>query len=330
MTIPTRSASGVPVLLAMAFGDRQGAQINDAPLQYADQRVLDERVQHQGGKILECKSNRLLVRFIGGDRALQCAQDLRNICLNWRDSTPLRAGLVCRLLLARANPEPAGSKSTEAVRDELYWTQLRAPFNSITATADFMETLSQPLLPQPRLLGRDKGGRTPLFVLVAEGEMADEGETRAASMLETAGVGLYSQLMLRVEGEARTVLQTQCPLSIGRGKECGLVMRAENVSRVHGRIEFDNGKFYYADDSRNGSYILSHVDAEFHLTGERYPLIGDGVISLGMPVQRQQPGGLVRYHCNPIRLGLVKDPGDTDQGTREPTTQPTDRLPRGR
>ena len=85
--------------------------------------------------------------------------------------------------------------------------------------------------------------------------------------------------------------------------EAGLVVQGEAVSRLHGRIEFEKEKFYYVDESRNGTYVLTHDGTEVKVLAERVLLVGDGVISPGMPVMKQT-GQVIRFNCSPIRLDL--------------------------
>ena len=87
-----------------------------------------------------------------------------------------------------------------------------------------------------------------------------------------------------------------CPLTVGRDKTCGLHLDGDVASRVHGRIEFVHDKFYFVDDSRNGTYLLNPQGEEVFLHRERLPLLGRGVISPGAPVVKQT-GEVLRYRC---------------------------------
>ena len=87
-----------------------------------------------------------------------------------------------------------------------------------------------------------------------------------------------------------------CPFTLGRDKSCALQLDGDVASRVHGQIEFVHDKFYYVDDSRNGTYLLTLQGEEVFLHSERRPLLGRGVISPGAPVIKQT-GEVVRYVC---------------------------------
>lgn len=87
-----------------------------------------------------------------------------------------------------------------------------------------------------------------------------------------------------------------CPLTLGRDKSCGLRLDGDVASRVHARIEFDDGQFYFVDESRNGSYLLTPAGEDIFVHRERLPLTGRGVISAGATLVKQT-GELVHYRC---------------------------------
>ena len=74
---------------------------------------------------------------------------------------------------------------------------------------------------------------------------------------------------------------------IGRGKECDLIIPAPLASRKHCKIENNRGKFIFSDHSTNGSYIR-HNAIELFFHQEIAPLLGDGIISLGEPTDKNK------------------------------------------
>lgn len=76
-------------------------------------------------------------------------------------------------------------------------------------------------------------------------------------------------------------------VSIGRGKDCDLIIPSAQASREHCRIECNRGKFIFSDNSANGSYV-NHNDIELFFHQERVPLIGEGLISLGETSERNK------------------------------------------
>lgn len=113
---------------------------------------------------------------------------------------------------------------------------------------------------------------------------------------------LYQAIQLTRRGKAVLVRAEDCPFSIGRDIACALNIGGPNVSRLHGAIQHEGGKFYFRDDSRNGTYLTTGGEEVF-LSTERFPLVAQGVISPGATLV-QQTGDVIRYHC------LVEDPGE--------------------
>lgn len=113
---------------------------------------------------------------------------------------------------------------------------------------------------------------------------------------------LYRAVKLARRGKELLVRADDCPFSIGRDAACALNIGGPNVSRLHGAIQHEGGKFYFRDDSRNGTYLTTGGE-EVYLHEERFPLVTQGVISPGATLV-QQTGDVIRYHC------LVEDPGN--------------------
>jgi len=73
-------------------------------------------------------------------------------------------------------------------------------------------------------------------------------------------------------------------VSIGRLRDCALVLRGEMCSREHARIERRGDRFFLVDQSSNGSFILTADGRELHLRGKEFELHGRGQIGFGRPV----------------------------------------------
>ena len=81
-----------------------------------------------------------------------------------------------------------------------------------------------------------------------------------------------------IKMSANTVTST----TVGRGQDCDLIIPSQQASREHCKIECNRGKFIFADNSANGSYV-NHNETELFFHQERVPLQGEGCISLGEP-----------------------------------------------
>jgi class 3 adenylate cyclase len=85
------------------------------------------------------------------------------------------------------------------------------------------------------------------------------------------------------------------PIVIGREPDCDLVVAAPFASRHHARIEYRRGKFMLVDQSTNGSYVSTKLDAPaVYVRDESFPLLGEGILSLGARIE-QQTEHVLRY-----------------------------------
>ncbi|MEM8844940.1 MAG: FHA domain-containing protein [Pseudomonadota bacterium] len=71
--------------------------------------------------------------------------------------------------------------------------------------------------------------------------------------------------------------------SIGRDKECDLVIPNRFASRRHGRWEWRHDQFYFCDHSFNGTYIEFDDGRFTHICRDEVVLSGSGVLSAGKP-----------------------------------------------
>jgi len=72
--------------------------------------------------------------------------------------------------------------------------------------------------------------------------------------------------------------------SLGRGQDNDIVVQDNQSSRVHAKVEFRKTRFFLVDQSLNGTYVRNDADDEVFLRHEEMQLKGEGVISLGRPV----------------------------------------------
>lgn len=95
---------------------------------------------------------------------------------------------------------------------------------------------------------------------------------------------LHEILVLGTPHGERLLRFTNGEITIGRGLECDVVINTQYTSRVHARILRSGGRFFFLEDcSRNGTFVsLRGTNAVLVRHGERVPLIGYGIIGLGV------------------------------------------------
>ena len=278
----------------------------EAPLSFSEVRDLASLGSRLDGLVMEATPRRLYAFFPQAESALKLAREIAQTALRARADLS-RLGLDVRVILGH------GQVTMEQGRVRSDWTHRLAglvtsvPQNGVAALRDFIAQFPHgQLSPAPR-----PSARSDLFILPMT-DLAEDQETRMAGI--GGGIdGVYLTLTLRVRGVPQTFRSSDCPILIGRDKSCGVQVSGEKASRVHGRIEFEKEKFYYVDDSRNGTYVLTGGGQELLIRHEKIVLAGEGAISPGAPLSGQT-GEVVRFSCTPSRLsmaGAAADDGDT-------------------
>jgi len=288
------------------FSELRPAQIIDAPLNYDEVREFTAAISKLRGLLMEGSARKFYAFFPDASGALDMARLIQTRVSVAKETDLQRLGLDARVILGY------GAVVIEQGRVRSDWTFRLAglvsgvPQNSIGALRDFIAQFAPGSIdPPPR-----PSARPDLFVLPMPG--GQDQETRLAVDRSTsAGGGMFLTLTLRVRGVPTSVRSSDCPLLVGRDKSCAVLVSGDTTSRVHGRIEFEKDKFYYVDDSRNGTYVLTGSGQEILLKREKIALVGEGAISPGAPLSKQT-GEVVRFSCAPSRLSMAGD--DPEQG----------------
>jgi class 3 adenylate cyclase len=83
---------------------------------------------------------------------------------------------------------------------------------------------------------------------------------------------------------AKTIRRRQRDsITLGRDEQCGLVVHANDASRLHCTIERKHDKFVLVDHSTNGTYVTIEGAAEVLVQREEFALAKRGFIALGQP-----------------------------------------------
>ena len=110
---------------------------------------------------------------------------------------------------------------------------------------------------------------------------------------EATRTGLLSRTTLQGGGAPRIVatLHLECngeqvelktgKLSIGRSPNCDFQTMASTASREHGTFEYKNQKFFYTDQSTNGTYYCRDGEDPLRLLRESTIISGRGKLGIG-------------------------------------------------
>ncbi|MEQ1440046.1 FHA domain-containing protein [Fontimonas sp. SYSU GA230001] len=295
-------------LLLAEFSDTRRALVTDQALNPDEIRQLTLEAAAVRGTVAEADGRRLLVRFEQPDAAFGFAQTVQHMMEGLRARNPERHSLCARVILGHGPMVLDGGRPRSHWLHRLSGLVSRVPVHCIAALKNFVDQLPAGTLPAaPQTLAAE------LYLL--KGADAAAVETQLASPLDVADVGVFTAITLRVRGVPRVFRAADCPILIGRDERCAVRVSSDTASRIHGRIEYVHGKFYYVDDSRNGSWVLIGSGEEVKLAKDRAVLTGQGAISPGAPLS-QQKGEVVRYECQTTRLSMPDGAPGTDGDTK--------------
>lgn len=135
------------------------------------------------------------------------------------------------------------------------------------------------------LYATDIKGRSEKVELVELVWQADPDETATTltvptKKLDTPAAGA---LILVYRGSKTVRRRQRDSITLGRDEKCGLIVHADDASRLHCTIERKHDKFVLVDHSTNGTYVTIEGAAEVLVQREEFALARRGFITLGQP-----------------------------------------------
>jgi hypothetical protein len=284
-------------VLYASFSDMRDGEVSDAPLLQAESRVLSSLILQGGGQLIEANPQRIYALYLRCDAAAKVAIALRKEVLRLREHDPNYSRLSVRLLLTHGEVQLENDRIHAGWITQLPRLMAHVPELAIAALGNYLAQ-ERPQTPPQKLSEADG-----VWLLSAYDEIEADQQTHHASRLQQADNTVFTHITLSAGGRQYRVRESDCPVSLGREASSGIVLTGDTASRVHGHIGFDRGKFYYADQSRNGSYVLTASGEELFVNNERITLYGKGAISPGAPLTRQT-GIVVRFDCTATHLSM--------------------------
>jgi hypothetical protein len=84
--------------------------------------------------------------------------------------------------------------------------------------------------------------------------------------------------------------------TLGRSHSSELRIVNSFVSKHHAYITYENGEFVLQDESLNGTFIEAEDLGKIRIQGQKAYLYGDGIMSLGRPINRAEED-FIKFHC---------------------------------
>ena len=261
-------------------------------------RLISISAEH-GGKLVKTIGDEILVYFTDVDESVNAARRIQETMED--DNSPEFIGVSIRIGMQYG--------STILEDDDIFGDTVNvaariasmAKARQILCTQEiaFMlknADLASTMRPYDRL--RVKGRNEQLDVYLVAWEQ--DGEiTNIASVSNFSNPSRFDQatrLVLRYDGDSKTLSPDTETFIIGRGKDCEMIIRGDLISRHHSRIEHRRGKFVIADQSTNGTFLRTSEGQDIYLRREEFALFGSGVISLGRKVDLNDDN-LIHFLC---------------------------------
>jgi len=282
------------VLLAYAQPVRAGQLGNH------HQASLKTVLERAGGAIAVTGSGEFLGMFDRVDQGLEAALAFLRLAEELPEGG--RSGAYVGRAVLEVWPENAEQLPVDRVREILGHARDHSLLLTGDASLHLKPATRAELLPFILHQGESAALRGVMELPWREGASTFREATVHVSSTGVDGLGPQRALRLTRRGTSQTIRPDDCPYTIGRDSACALIIGGPNVSRLHGAILYDAGRFHLRDDSRNGTYLTTSGNEVF-VRADRYPLISDGVISPGATLV-EQTGDVILFRC------LAEDPGD--------------------
>jgi adenylate cyclase len=155
----------------------------------------------------------------------------------------------------------------------------------IITTRETARDLGGLYLPWVReLYSTDIKGRSEKVELVELVWQSDPDETATTLTVPTKKLEPGPGAITLVYRGAKSVRRRQRDsITLGRDEKCGLVVHADDASRLHCTIERKHDKFVLVDHSTNGTYVTIEGSPEVLVQREEFALTKRGFITLGRP-----------------------------------------------
>ncbi|MGI9290126.1 MAG: adenylate/guanylate cyclase domain-containing protein [Gammaproteobacteria bacterium] len=286
--------------LAILFADVVGStelyeKLGDDVARHTVQRCVDcmkETTTEFGGTVIKTMGDEVMSTFITVDEAMDAGSEMHkrisNPNFSGRDDTRVSIRIGCHFgHVVVEEKDIFGAAVATANR-----MTSQAKAGQIITTQDTVEFLNSDWKALARKIAmvtlRGQADEVALFEVVWQ---PDEATSMLPAIdLPESPKNSVGQLRLRFSGE-ELVLKTDGKRSIalGRADENDVTIKGNLISRVHARIELNNGRFTIIDESTNGTFVLPDGGEEIYVRRDSALLIGSGLIGLGRVAARGGP-----------------------------------------
>ncbi len=255
--------------------------------------------RRHSGKLVKTIGDEILVYFTDVDMAVYAARAIQETMED--DRSPETIGVSIRIGMQHGsaileNDDIFGDTVNVAAR-----IASMAKARQILCTQEIAfliksGELSNNMRPYDRLRVKGRNEQLDIYLFAWEQEGDITNMATASSFTNPQRADLVKSLALEYAGESHSIPVETTGYTMGRGKDCELVVKGDLISRYHSRIEHRRGKFIITDQSTNGTFIRSSEGQDVFLRREEFTLFGSGHISLGKKVDLEDPN-VIHFVC---------------------------------
>ena len=259
------------------LGDEQANRIIDDVI-----TMMSELTEKYLGTVVKTIGDEIMCRFSKADQAFTTASIIQDMLQKRPADLGVKIhvgiGLHTGQVLIREDGDVFGDAVNVAAR-----VVAIAKGSQILITKDTVDSLI-PLFQSScrgidRLSLKGKSEKT----IICEVLRQDDDVTRMSTMMNFMDTApIVKQLHLKYLNKEFSLNLESPAIFLGRDAQCDFMVNSNYASRQHARIEIRRGKFVLVDQSTNGTFIKTSDGKKSYLRREALPLLGNGVICLGV------------------------------------------------
>jgi class 3 adenylate cyclase len=266
-------------------GDQEAYQLNGESLE-----LMRDAAERAGGTVIRTQGDGMLCTFPTARAALDAAGEMQDAHEGRRVS--IKIGIHFGPLLRGHGGDIYGDAVNMAARIS---SQSRP--GETLVSGDAVSLLPSTYQPRLRVLDSTtfKGKTIPSNVYIVAPQKFDGTETVFGhTPMPAIAFKPSSALLLSHGADSLRLDEGRRRVTLGRDRQCDLVVPASFASRVHAVVEVRRGRYVLTDQSTNGTFVSDGRGEPLFLKRESTDLGAEGTISLGaLPALDTE--GIVRF-----------------------------------
>jgi adenylate cyclase len=288
--------------LAILFADIAGSTrlydtLGDGPAREITSKCIDlmsDVTARHGGRVVKTIGDEVMCTFATADDAARAAVEMQEVITDhgMQTSVPLaiRVGFHFGKVI-----EDGGDVFGDAVNVAARMGG-QAKAAQIITTGDSLAAMNGPLADKSRLLQTTtvKGKKRPLEIHELTWGQEEELTMMARVFVPPDELEQAPKLGLRATyaGREMVIGPDRTMLSMGRGGGNHFVIEDTMASRSHGKLELRRGRFFFVDQSTNGSYVTTEDGRSTFVHRDELALEGQGIIGIGRCLEMGDTAGV--------------------------------------